>query len=72
MPGRLLSGDEVTNDPWLVEAKLMGRITPAAKEGIEPMRTAYRKAQCTVSLSTSRSARALLDPRDFDQEPLTQ
>ena len=45
VPGRLLSGDEVTNDPWLVEAKLMGRITPAAKERIEPMQAAYRSAQ---------------------------
>jgi hypothetical protein len=72
MPGRLLSGDEVTNDPALVQAKLKNRMMPAAKENIEPLRAAYRKAQCTISHSTSRGAPALLDPRVYAQEPSTQ
>ena len=45
MPGRLLSGDEMTNDPALVQAKLKDRMTPAAQERIESLQAAYRSAQ---------------------------
>ena len=72
MPGRLLSGDEVTNDPALVQAKLVDRMTPAPRERIEPLQAAYQMAQGTVSLNTGRTLRTHLQPRVYVQTTLAQ
>lgn len=41
LPGRHLTGDEVSNHPALVEVKLNGGIVPAPKQHLEPLRAAY-------------------------------
>lgn len=45
VPGRLLSGDEVSGHPTLVTAKLADRMASAPKERLEPLRAAYRAAE---------------------------
>ena len=62
----------MTNNPALVQAKLMDRMTPAARERIEPLQAAYRTAQGTLNLSTCRTARAHLEPPVYAQEPSVQ
>lgn len=44
VPGRHLTGDEVSDHPTLVEAKLKGRLAAASKERLEPLRVAYASA----------------------------
>ena len=44
VPGRLLTGNEVTDDPARVQVKLADRITTVTKERVEPLRTAYQGA----------------------------
>lgn len=49
VPGRFLTGNQVSDDLVLVEAKLKGRLVPALKEHVEPLRAAYeavRVASC--------------------------
>ena len=48
VPGRHLTGDEVSDNPALVEAKLKGRLAPASKERLEPLRVAYAAAGLAV------------------------
>jgi hypothetical protein len=42
--GRHLTGDEVSDHPVLVEAKLKGRLAPASKDRLQPLRVAYASA----------------------------
>ena len=44
VPGRFLTGNEVSDHPALVEAKLKGRMGPALKERLDPLRAAYESA----------------------------
>lgn len=72
VPARLLSGDEVTDHPQLVQAKLADRLTMATRERIEPLRTAYRTAQRTATLSAWRTAPASRGPWAGAQSPSAQ
>ena len=69
LPGRLLSGDEVSDHPALVEAKLADRVTVAPRKRIEPLRTAYEAAQRPASLSASLTGTAHLGPQGCVQAP---
>lgn len=44
VPGRFLTGNQVSDDLVLVEAKLRGRLVPALTDHIEPLRAAYEAA----------------------------
>ena len=70
LPGRLLSGDEVSDHPALVEAKLANGLAVAPRERIEPLRSAYEVAQSTASRSTGRTASVHLEPQAYAQGPL--
>lgn len=72
LPGRLLSGDEVSDHPALVEAKLADRVTVAPRERIEPLRAAYEAAQRTASLSAGRTGQVHLEPQLYAQEPFAK
>ena len=52
VPGRFLTGDEVSDHPALVEAKLKGRVGPALKERLEPLRAAYETARMAAVVRT--------------------
>ena len=41
----MITGDEVTDHPALMQAKLTDRMTTATKDRIEPLRTAYQVAR---------------------------
>lgn len=45
VPGRFLTGNQVSDDLALVEAKLKGKLAPALKEHLEPLRAAYEAAR---------------------------
>jgi hypothetical protein len=49
VPGRFLTGNQVSDDLVLVEAKLKGKLAPALKEHIEPLRAAYDAARLASS-----------------------
>jgi hypothetical protein len=42
--GRALSGDQVTDDPWLVTAKLANQPVPAPDATVAGIRDQYRRA----------------------------
>ena len=52
VPGRFLTGNEVSDHPALVEAKLKGRVGPALKERLEPIRAAYGAASKAAVVGT--------------------
>jgi hypothetical protein len=52
VPGRFLTGNEVSDHPVLVEAKLKGRMGPALKERLEPLRAAYKAASMAAVVGT--------------------
>lgn len=68
LPGRLLSGDEVSDHPALVEAKLADRVTVAPRERIEALRTAYESAQRPVGLNAGRTTQVHLEPQSYARE----
>ena len=45
VPGRFLTGNQVSDDLVLVEAKLKGRLVPALKDHVEQLRVAYEAAR---------------------------
>ena len=45
VPGRFLTGNQVSDDPALVTLKLKGWLAPALKDHVEPLRTAYEAAR---------------------------
>lgn len=52
VPGRFLTGNEVSDHPALVEAKLKGRVGPALKERLDPLRAAYGAASMAAVVGT--------------------
>jgi hypothetical protein len=56
VPGRFLTGNEVSDHPALVVAKLKGSTVPAPKEHLQPLRDAYEAAR-TASLDTTPGAK---------------
>ena len=46
--GRHLTGDQVSDDPILVRAKLQGLLVPALPEHVEDLRVAYKQVRETV------------------------
>lgn len=49
IPGLFLTGNEVSNHPTLVVAKLKGFLAPAPKEHLEPLHEAYDAARSSCS-----------------------
>ena len=49
IPGRDLTGDQVSDDPILVRAKLQGLLVPALTEHVEDLRGAYGQVRAMVS-----------------------
>jgi hypothetical protein len=49
IPGRFLSGNQVSDDPLLVRAKLKGLLAPLQKEQVKALRSSYERA---ISAST--------------------
>lgn len=45
VPGRFLTGDQVSDHPALVTLKLKGWLAPALKDHVEPLRAAYTAAR---------------------------
>ena len=72
VPGRLLTGNEVTDDPALVQAKLADQITSATKERVEPLRTAYQAAHRLASPDVRRMAYVPFGPRAYAEPPSPQ
>lgn len=56
LAGRFLTGNEVSDHPAFVVAKLKGLTFPAPKEHLEPLRDAYEAAR-TASLDTTPGAK---------------
>ncbi len=52
VPGRFLTGNEVSDHPLLVETKLKGRVGPALKERLETLRAAYEAASMAAVVGT--------------------
>ena len=44
IPGRFLSGNQVSDDPMLVKAKLKGTLAPLQKDQMKTVRSAYERA----------------------------
>lgn len=59
VPGRFLTGNEVSDHPSLVVAKLKGWMAPVPKDHLQPLREAYEAAR-TVSLGLSAGPAAPL------------
>lgn len=59
VPGRYLSGNEVSDHPLLVEAKLKGRLAPVTKDRLDPLRDAYRAAKAPGQSQVGAAASSL-------------
>lgn len=61
VPGRFLTGDELSDHPELVEAKLKGRLVSASDDRLAPLRTAYGTAASISGGIADRRGRSV-DP----------
>ena len=62
VPGRFLTGNQVSDDPAMVTLKLKGRMAPALTDHVDPLRTAYEAARGAASLQYSGAAFAQAHP----------
>ncbi|MFZ5850640.1 MAG: hypothetical protein ACOYY2_04505, partial [Actinomycetota bacterium] len=69
VPGRQLSGDEVSDHPVLVEAKLAGRMATAPKERLEALRAAYQVARRADHDTTHACARVTATAKTSGRGP---